>query len=250
MVAAWVGFFDALIAIALVLAGVIGAHFGLAAPFLGFQLFLFGMLFGVLGLILGLVGLFRTRRPQFRSAHGRALVASYAGAILTALLVYLVLGARSYPAINDITTDVDNPPEFVHAASLPENRGRIMTYDKARYAERQQQGYGKLQPLHLAMDPDQAWREVSTLAADMHGWTVTYSDPKSRTVEGVATTRLFRFRDDFVIQVRPAPAGSGSIVEMRSKSRDGQGDVGANYKRIEGFFTTVAAAADSRQARR
>ncbi|HKD69388.1 MAG TPA: DUF1499 domain-containing protein [Candidatus Binataceae bacterium] len=241
MVAAWVGFFDALIAAALVLAGIVGAHFRFAAPFLGFQLFLFGLLFGVLGLILGLIGLLRTRHPQFRTAHGRAVVACYLGAILTALLVYLATGAKGYPAINDITTDVDNPPEFVRAGSLPQNQGRNLTYDKATYADRQQQGYGALRPLQLAMDPDQAFKQVSTAASDMHGWKITYEDPKTRTIEGVATTRLFHFQDDFVIQVRPA--SGGSEVEMRSKSRDGKGDVGANYKRITAFFRTLTASA-------
>jgi uncharacterized protein (DUF1499 family) len=246
MVAAWVGFLDALIALALVLAGLIGAHFGFAAPFFGFQLFLLGLLFGVLGLILGLIGLFRTRRPQWQHAHGRAVVASYLGAILTALLVYLALGAKGYPAINDITTDFDNPPEFVHAQTLAQNHDRKLSYDKAKYAERQQHGYGTLQPLAVPMDPDQAFKEVDTLASEMHGWKITYTDPKARSVEGVATTALFRFQDDFVIQVRPASSGSGSMVEMRSKSRDGQGDVGANYKRIQSFFKTLSAAAATR----
>lgn len=240
MVAAWVGFFDALVAVALVAAGLIGAHFGFAAPFMGFQLFLFGLLFGVLALILGLIGLFRTRIPQTQHAHSRAVVASYIGAILTALLVYLALGAKGYPAINDITTDVDNPPEFVNAQSLAQNQGRNLAYNKVKYAQRQQQGYGTLQALPLSMDPDQAFKEVSTLASEMHGWKITYTDPKTRSLEGVATTNLFRFHDDFIIQVRPA--SNGSLVEMRSKSRDGEGDVGANYKRIQSFFASLSAA--------
>jgi uncharacterized protein (DUF1499 family) len=242
MIAAWVGFFDALIALALILAGVIGAHFNLTAPFLGFQLFLLGLLFGVLALILGLIGLFRTRRPQWRSAHGRAVVATYLGVILTALLVYLAVGARGYPAINDITTDVNNPPEFVHAATFAQNHGRNLAYDKAKYAQRQLQGYGAVGPLQLAQDPDQCFKEAGTLASDMHGWRVTYTDASTQTIEGVATTSLFHFNDDFVIQCRPAPTGNGSLVEMRSKSRDGEGDVGTNYKRIQAFFTTLSAA--------
>jgi uncharacterized protein (DUF1499 family) len=242
MVPAWVGFFDSLIAVALLLAGTAAAHWRLAPPFLGFQMFLFGLIFGVIALILGLIGMFRTRSPGMRPAHTRALTATFLGAILTALLVFLAMGAKGYPAINDITTDVDNPPEFVHAGTLPQNQGRNLAYNKAMYAARQQQGYGTLQPLHLPADPDQAFKTVLTLASDMHRWKVTYVDPTKRTVEGVATTRLFRFQDDFVIQVRPAPNG-GSLVEMRSKSRDGQGDVGANYKRINTFFKMLGASA-------
>jgi uncharacterized protein (DUF1499 family) len=243
MVAAWLGFLDSLIAVALVMAGVVGAYFRLAAPFLGFQLFLFGLLFGVLALVIGLVGLLRTRHPQLRAAHGRAVVAAYLGAILTALLVYLALGGKGYPAINDITTDVDNPPEFVHAQSLPGNGGRNLTYDKAQYTDAQQRGYGTIAPLRLPLDPDQAFKQVSIVAAEMPGWTITYTDPKTRSIEGVATTALFHFHDDFVIQVRPA--SSASLVEMRSKSRVGKGDVGANYKRIKSFFATLSSAAAS-----
>ncbi len=242
MIAAWVGFFDSLIALALILAGVIGAHFDLIVPFLGFQLFLLGLLFGVLSLILGIIGLFRTRRPEWRSSRGRAMVASYLGVIFTGLLVYLAVSAKGYPAINDITTDVDNPPQFVHAANLAPNQGRNLSYNKAKYAARQEQGYGPVQPLRVSQDPDQCFKEVSTLASDMHGWRVTYTDARTRTIEGVATTPLFHFHDDFVIQVRPAPNGNGSLVEMRSKSRDGEGDVGANYNRIENFFRTLSAA--------
>jgi uncharacterized protein (DUF1499 family) len=241
MIAAWLGFFDSLIALALVLAGLVGGYFRLSAPYFAFQMFLFGLLFGVLALVTGLVGLFRTRRPQWRSAHGRAVVAAYIGAILTAFLVYLALGAKGYPAINDITTDVDNPPEFVKASSIPANRGRNLTYDKGKYAEAQLRGYGMVEPLRLPLDPDQAFKEVNGRAAAMPSWTITFTDPKTRTIEGIAETSLFHFRDDFVIQVRPAP--SGSLVEMRSKSRDGVGDVGANYKRIQAFFATLSSTA-------
>ncbi len=60
-----------------------------------------------------------------------------------------------------------------------------------------------------------------------------------RKIEGVDTSWLFRFKDDFVIEVRPDGA-DGSLVHMRSKSRDGKGDVGANAKRIRAFFARVA----------
>jgi uncharacterized protein (DUF1499 family) len=243
MVAAWLAYLDSLIAVALVLAGLVGAYFRLAAPFFAFQLFLLGLLVGVIALVIGLLGLFRTRHPQLRSAHGRAVVAAYLGAILTALLVYLALGARNYPAINDITTDIDNPPQFVHAQNLPGNQGRNLSYNKVKYAEPQQRGYGTLEPLRVPLDPDQAFKQVTSVAGEMPGWTITYVDPKNRSLEGVATSALFHFQDDFVIQVRSAP--SGSLVEMRSKSRVGEGDVGANYKRIKAFFGKLSTATAS-----
>ena len=243
MIAAWLAFYDSLIAAAMVLAGLVGAYFHLAAPFFGFQLFLFGMLFGVLALIFGLIGVFRTRSPQTRHAHNRAALSTYLGLAITALLVFLAFNARGYPAINDITTDTNNPPEFVAAALIPANRGRDLSYNKA-IAERQHSSYATLEPLRIPMDTGRAFKQVADVAASMPGWEVTSVRPETHTLEGVATTKLFHFHDDFIIQVRPnTPAAS--LVEMRSKSRDGQGDVGANYKRIQAFFAQLSAATNS-----
>jgi uncharacterized protein (DUF1499 family) len=77
------------------------------------------------------------------------------------------------------------------------------------------------------------------------GWFIVYIDPETRTIEGVETSHLFRFRDDFVIQVRPGPEANSSLVEMRSRSRDGTSDFGANYNRIREFFGILKARGDS-----
>ena len=50
----------------------------------------------------------------------------------------------------------------------------------------------------------------------------------------IATTRLFGFHDDIAIRIRPDGA-QGSRVDVRSKSRDGKGDIGANAARIRAF---------------
>ncbi len=47
----------------------------------------------------------------------------------------------------------------------------------------------------------------------------------------------FRFKDDFVIEVRDK--NGQSVVEIRSKSRDGQGDVGTNARRIRLFLAQL-----------
>ena len=74
----------------------------------------------------------------------------------------------------------------------------------------------------------------------MPAWEVTTADPASGIVEVVATSRLFRFQDDITIRVRSKPDGS-SHVDIRSKSRDGKGDIGANTARIREYVTRVEA---------
>ncbi len=61
--------------------------------------------------------------------------------------------------------------------------------------------------------------------------------------EAVEVTRIFRFVDDIVVRVRMSPGGNGSVVDVRSKSRDGRGDLGANAARIRAFAAALHEAA-------
>jgi uncharacterized protein (DUF1499 family) len=54
----------------------------------------------------------------------------------------------------------------------------------------------------------------------------------------VATTRLFKFKDDVTITI--TGEGAVSVVNVRSKSRIGKGDLGANARRIRAFQAELA----------
>lgn len=235
MIPAWLAFFDGLLAVTLAAVGVVCAHFYLTTPFFGFNLLVFGFLISILGLLLGLIGLLVTRKEPRRVARPRAVVGTLLSlAVALPILAMLFLGPK-YPLINDITTDFDNPPEYVHAVELVPNQGHDMKYNRDRYMAAQQKGYPALAPGNVSGDPAAVFERVKNLAATIPDWQITYVDPKTMTLEGVGTSHLFHFQDDFIIQVRPGPTGT-SLVEMRSKSRDGTGDFGVNYKRIVMFL--------------
>jgi uncharacterized protein (DUF1499 family) len=208
------------------------ARFGVIPPLGGFVVFALGGLLGLLTLIGGVI---RAVRRGTVSA-GPALVL---GLVLTGIFMVVALPGRNYPRINDITTDPVNVPQFVIAGSLPGNEGRDMRYPGPSFAEQQRAGYPTLAGLKLSMPPEQAFQRVVLAAREMPTWEITRNDAAARTLEGVATSKWFRFKDDFVIEVRPLDGGS--IVEMRSKSRDGKGDIGANAKRIQTFFAKLQA---------
>ena len=244
MTFAWLAFFDAILAIAMIGAGTVGAHFYLIAPFMGFQLFALGFLLSILGLAVGLFAIFQTRTPQLAAGRNRAVMATVVCAVIALPLIVTVLRSSKYPPINDITTDFDNPPEFVNAQKLQHEPNRDMKYDKGKYADRQQAGYGPIGPIKERLSPADAFARVTEVAKASPTWTITYSDPATNTIEVVATSKLWHFNDDVVIQVRPAPDGA-SLIEMRSKSRDGIGDFGVNARRIRRFFDRVAMARDA-----
>jgi uncharacterized protein (DUF1499 family) len=212
-----------------VLLGPLLAHFELVRPFAGFVVFGVGVLLAVLCLLLGLIAV--ALGPA--STRGSS-VAGIIPAVLVVLAVFVASGGANVPRINDITTDTADPPVFVHAPTLPENVGRDMAYPGEAFARQQREGYGEIEAITLASPPDEVFKRVAASARSVDGWVITREDPAARAVEGYEVSTLFRFKDDFVIVVRDS--NGQSVVHMRSKSRDGQGDMGVNAKRIRTFL--------------
>ncbi len=204
------------------------AMLGAIAPMRGFGLFAFSGLLSLVTLILGIAGLVRGK--------GGASGVLLSGLIMVVFLA-VALPGRGFPRINDITTDTQTPPRFSHAATLPGNENRDLNYPGATFAEQQQQGYPDLAGLRLNLPPDAVFQKVVAAVGTLPNSEVTYSDPSKRVVEGLTTSRLFRFQDDFVVEVRED--GNGSLVHMRSKSRVGRGDIGANAARIRALFAKL-----------
>jgi uncharacterized protein (DUF1499 family) len=70
------------------------------------------------------------------------------------------------------------------------------------------------------------------------GWYIVASDAPAGRIEATDTTTWFGFQDDIVIRVRPEP--TGSRVDVRSVSRVGSSDVGANAKRVRAFLKAMS----------
>lgn len=206
------------------------AYVGLVPAMVGFTVFGLGGLLGIITLVVGIVG-------AVREGAGAAATGLGLGAVVTLVFLAVAVPGGRFPRINDITTDTANPPQFLRASTLTGNEGRDMKYPGASFAEQQRAGYPNLGPLRLSVPVDAAFTRVQAAAKQMPAWEITRVDVSAHALEGVDTTRLFRFKDDFVIEVRPQD--SGSVVQMRSKSRDGKGDIGANAARIEALFAKL-----------
>src|SRR5437879_4944856 len=126
MIVSWLAFFDGLLALSLLAAGMVGAHYRYVPPFTGFQMFLLGFFLGFVALLLGLIGIFATRNPIRAPGRPRAVMGTILGLFVIAPVLWIMLTGPKVPAINDITTDFDNPPEFTHAQELNANHGRDM----------------------------------------------------------------------------------------------------------------------------
>ncbi len=141
--------------------------------------------------------------------------------------------ARHFRHINDITTDREQPPSYWVRPPVHH------VYNAVKFRALTEQVYGDLTNLELATPPEETYRRALDLVRARR-WHIAGQDDAGRRVQAVATTPLLRFRDDVIVEVRPASAGGGSVVAMRSKSRLGRIDFGANAQRIRAFFADLA----------
>ena len=144
--------------------------------------------------------------------------------------------ARSVPPIHDITTDTNHPPQFVDVLPRRADAPNPAEYGGAEIAEQQQQAYPDIRPLHLSVPPDTAFARSLRAAQEM-GWTIVANEASEGRLEATARTFWFGFYDDVVVRI--TPANGGSVVDVRSVSRVGRGDVGANAARIREFLDRV-----------
>jgi uncharacterized protein (DUF1499 family) len=147
------------------------------------------------------------------------------------LLILGVLGGGKYPQIHDISTDVSDPPIFTMASEMRDKTANSLELDEQTIAQ-QLAAYPGIQSVHSKLDFAQAYAQAENVAANL-GWDITRADPVAGEIEAVDTTKIMAFKDDVIIRVRRADGGS--VVDLRSASRVGRSDMGANAKRIRSF---------------
>jgi len=250
--------FATLLSLLFVLVGVLSIRFGVLP---------FGPSFATYGL--GLVGCAMLTAATGaliarRLARKQALAKLPLYLVLCFLPVALVvnqigLAGFQAPPIHDISTDLANPPVFVFAQAERASGENSFDYGGEALAEQQRLAYPQLAPLHLSAGKAEVWAAAKAVIAENH-WRVLGEDKSQGHIEAVATTRLMGFADDIVIRIsaeavppksvsaktvgesseeEKAPAVENLIVDVRSVSRVGVSDLGANAARIESFLVAL-----------
>jgi len=219
-----------LVAAACFVIGPLLAWLKIAPSIAGFGLFALG---GILAIVSGIGAIVAAVRGRGMRPGGVVAL------LVSVLFIVLATRGRGVPAINDFTTDPADPPAFHHAGTLGPNVGRDLAYPQA-FAEIQRSCCADLHPARVKASPNDAFARARSVAEQMPRWTVTWTDPQAGLIEAVATSALFHFQDDIAIRVRPDGDGA-SRVDMRSKSRDGKGDLGVNAARIRSYVGTLEA---------
>jgi len=220
------------IALVLLLIGGPGYRMGLWG--LGFGLLdamQYALFAGAAGAILAIVFLLI---PKIRSGQTVPLFAALViGLSVAAVPLYVQNTVDSVPRIHDISTNTNNPPEFVDVRPLREDAANPPEYAGAEVAEQQREAYPDIRTLETGMDPD-TLVELALDTAREQGWEIISAVTEDGRIEATDTTLWYGFKDDIVIRVRETD--EGSILDIRSKSRVGASDLGKNAARIRDYL--------------
>ncbi len=222
----------------------IGFQVAMGAFALGVLVLALGALLAILGFLVG------TAKGSRLSKGPAALGIVIALGLLGYLLTWLRAG-MGVPPIHEISTDLASPPPFVAVTPLRQQGGAVnppeyvaeMTGPRGttNVPEAQRKSYPDIQPAILeGVAPADAFKRAEAAVGQL-GWDVVASEPSEGRLEATDTTRFFGFKDDVVIRLRAE--GGGTRIDVRSKSRVGMGDVGANAARVRKFLALVKAGA-------
>ncbi|MGH6950852.1 MAG: DUF1499 domain-containing protein [Vitreimonas sp.] len=228
-----------------------------AAAALGTRFGLFDWTFGFVGLavlwgtkvLLGgaafaFVGLLLAWFVQPRQGVAAALLALLIPVAGLGYGYYLRTQAQQNP-IHDISTDLVDPPSFSGAVATARSRvtsGNDLDLlnkrlpDGRAYVEVQREIYPDIVSIPTGLDQARAFEIADTLAREQGWWVGTVNQP-SGTIEATTRSLWFGFTDDIAIRVRAD--GSGARIDMRSTSRVGRSDLGANAARVRAYMTEL-----------
>ncbi len=183
---------------------------------------------------LGLAGLIGVLRHGRVAATAAAVVAVAGGLATSALPILHWQQAQDAPPIHDITTDTNDPPPFEALASAREQAPNAVDYPGEETARQQREAYPEIEPLIRSEEPAVVMEAVETVAL-ARGWHVAYVG--DTRLEATATTTWFGFEDDVVVRLQEE--NGGTRVDVRSASRLGVGDAGANAARISAYLDSL-----------
>ena len=223
----------ALFAIAVVLLVVVIVNLGFLEPLPAIATLAGSLFFAVVAMLLAF-GAFVVIWRQGSRGLGLAVTALAIGLVMMAYPGYLAVRFYRLPMVNDITTDPIDPPRFEAIARLRPRGSNSVAYPGAATAKLQHTAYPDIEPLMLSVTPVEAY-DAALAVITKRKWRIVdartpQTGRREGRIEAVARTPLMGFRDDIVVRVRAAE--DGARVDVRSASRYGQHDFGANASRI------------------
>ena len=215
---------------------------------LGFMIRDAGVILLAIAAVFALIALIASALKTPRGPWWKAALALAIPALLFACLAVIRAQADAAPPIHDVATDLRDPPVFSAqtmalrraAGANPVNdygtplgelelwAGSDDTRLKGRnHADIIAENYDELRPIVLVNATEEEAFDAVIAAMGEIGLNDVHRVEGSNTVEGVAETFAFGFKDDVVARVE------NGQIDLRSVSRVGVSDLGYNAERLE-----------------
>jgi uncharacterized protein (DUF1499 family) len=193
-----------------------------------------------LAIVVAVIGLVRI---WFGGQIGAAQAFTGIGIALAGLAVPLWYLSHYFtlPELNDIQT-TRQPMEFKQLAAMrPADANRIVEPDLA-VAEEREKAYPDIRPMELERSVTETF-DIVHEAVKRLGWTIVLSEPPAEEpgrIEATDRTMIMGYTDDALVRVTGDDAHA--FIDVRSASRYGKHDLGANADHIRDLFAEVKAA--------
>jgi uncharacterized protein (DUF1499 family) len=185
-----------------------------------------------------------------RKGAGQAAAGFFLALLLLAYPVYLAEKAIRMPRLIDLSTDIVDPPIFSLSSQAQAARGGATPPSLPQSMRKGQlKAYPQIQPILLDLDAQEALPAI-VKAINAIGWRIVEETPPGGRsglahIDAIARSTILGFPSDVALRVRPL-AGQ-TRIDIRSVSRFGPYDFGANQRNIEIFETALAAEVDKKQ---
>lgn len=231
--------YGALVAAALLPIGALGSRLGLWPFTIGFLAMAVGLVLAIVGIATGVAGLLIARKRALSGDQPPIVAGLVISLLIVGFLGNQFLTATSGPttAIHNISTDTDDPPQFIDVVALRGEDSNPLELDAAKIAPVQKEFYPWVEPLTIRSSTSDAFQKSLRVLEDM-GLEIVATHPDIGLIEATDTTFWFGFKDDVAIRVQEYP--QGVIIDVRSVSRVGQSDLGVNARRIGEILNNIS----------
>ncbi|MDO9337739.1 MAG: long-chain-fatty-acid--CoA ligase [Caulobacter sp.] len=195
----------------------------------------------MVSLLVSFVGLLIAAIAGWKRYWRKALLAVFVTLVSLAGFAGLAWWEAQSPRIHDVATDWSEPLLFtdtIMSARGPDANivepNPVVPLDAGTFAGRpiaeiNSETCSAARPAMVSLQPAQAFAAIKA-AMLAEGLTIVTDDVRAGRLEATATSLLYRFKDDVAVRVRAQ--GVGSRIDIRSISRVGATDMGANCRRI------------------
>jgi hypothetical protein len=157
--------------------------------------------------------------------------------------LYFLHYAVTLPRLTEVQTTPGEPLNFKMLNTLrPADANPLHDADDS-HAEEQAEAYPDIGPMLLERSAPEVFSIVEE-AVQRLGWNIALSEPPGESgvghIEATTQSLIMGFTDDVIVQVKGDDAHA--VIDVRSVSRYGPHDLGANAERIRRLFAEVNAA--------